>query len=114
MMKKTVVGLVIAGAALLGASPASAAFESYSPEGKAGSWSQKNDTQVAVKIHTRGTKAYANYYRTTDSENFYTLWNKSGIKGNTTYSGIGGKVTDLRTCNSQTGWDPCSDWEIAG
>ncbi|MFD5397475.1 hypothetical protein ACFWJW_25050 [Streptomyces sp. NPDC127097] len=112
MMKKTIVGLVVAGAALVGASPASAAFESYSPSAKAGSWTQKNDTQVAAKIHSRGTKAHADYYRTTDSSSYYTLWNKSGMVNNVTYSGVGNRVVDLRTCN----WvpdndDECSRWE---
>ncbi|MGW1374772.1 hypothetical protein ACWD6P_10955 [Streptomyces sp. NPDC002446] len=116
MMKKTIVGLVVAGAALVGASPAVAAFESYSPGGKAGSWTQKKDTQVAVMIHKYGDiSAFANYYRTTDPDSYYTLWNKSGGKGSIAYSGTGGRVTDLRTCN----WvpdndDECSRWEIRG
>ncbi|MEU3990423.1 hypothetical protein [Streptomyces platensis] len=115
MMKKTIVGLVVAGAALVGASPASAAFESYSPGSRAGSWTQKNDTQVAAKIHKLGTKAHADYYRTTDPGSYYTLWNKKSTLGSVTYSGVGGRVTDLRTCN----WvpdndDECSRWEIRG
>ncbi|MGY5131138.1 hypothetical protein ACWGJW_01730 [Streptomyces nigrescens] len=65
--------------------PASAAFESYSPSAKAGSWTQKNDTQFEATINS------------------------------VTYSGAGGRVTDLRTCN----WvpdndDECSRWEIRG
>ncbi|MFK0294447.1 hypothetical protein ACIQU6_28805 [Streptomyces sp. NPDC090442] len=115
MMKKTIVGLVVAGSALVGASPAVAAFESYSPGSKAGSWTQKNDTQVAVMIHKFPTKAHADYYRTTDPGSYYTHWNKSGSPNNISYSGVGGRVTDLRTCN----WvpdndDQCSRWEIRG
>ncbi|MGW1374771.1 hypothetical protein ACWD6P_10950 [Streptomyces sp. NPDC002446] len=114
MMKKTIAGLVIAGTALMGASSAFA-YESYSPSSKAGSWTQKSDTQVAVMIHSRGTKAHADYYRTTDSGSYYTLWNKSGIVNNIAHSGTGGRVTDLRTCN----WvpdndDECSRWEVRG
>ncbi|MFK0294446.1 hypothetical protein ACIQU6_28800 [Streptomyces sp. NPDC090442] len=114
-MKKTIVGLAVAGAALMGASPAFAAYESYSPSSKAGSWTQKNDTQVAVMIHNRGTQAHADYYRTTDSGSYYTHWNKSGVVNNISYSGVGGRVTDLRTCN----WvpdndDQCSRWEVRG
>ncbi|MFE3181577.1 hypothetical protein ACFXKR_11930 [Streptomyces violascens] len=112
MMKKTVVGLVVAGAALIGASPASAALESYSPSGKMGAWTQVNDTQVAVESHKTGTKGYANYYRTTDPSAYYTLWNKTGIVDNRAYSNIGNRVTQLRACN----WvpdnnDQCANWE---
>ncbi|WP_369359750.1 hypothetical protein [Streptomyces sp. cg2] len=115
MMKKTIVGLVVAGAALVGASPAVAAFESYSPGSKAGSWTQKSDTQVAVMMHDYKVSAFANYYRTTDPDSYYTLWNQKRIVNKITYSGIGGRVTDLRTCN----WvpdndDECSRWEIRG
>ncbi|MFJ5588233.1 hypothetical protein ACIQCG_00615 [Streptomyces noursei] len=115
VMKKAIVGCVVAGVALMGASPAVAAYESYSPGGKAGSWTQKKDAQVAAMIHSRGIKAHADYYRTTDSGSYYTLWNKSGIVNNIAYGGIGGRVTDLRTCN----WvpdndDECSRWEVRG
>ncbi|MFJ6750005.1 MULTISPECIES: hypothetical protein [unclassified Streptomyces] len=115
MMKKTIVALAVTGAALVGASPASAVFESYSPGSKAGSWTQSSDKQVAAMIHSRGTQAHADYYRTTDTSNYYTLWNKSGVVKKVTYSGVGNRVTDLRTCN----WvpdndDECSRWEIRG
>ncbi|MFJ5676622.1 hypothetical protein [Streptomyces sp. NPDC093097] len=114
-MKKTIVGLAVAGATLLAASPAFAAFESHSPGGAAGSWTQKSDTQVAAVIHKNGLKAHADYCRTTDSGSYYTLWNKSGTLNSIAYSGIGGRVTDLRTCT----WvpdndDQCSRWEIRG
>ncbi|MEU2956057.1 hypothetical protein AB0M94_26090 [Streptomyces xanthochromogenes] len=102
-------GLVVAGAALVGASPASAALESYSPSAKMGAWSQANDTQVAVMNHKTGVKGYANYYRTTDPSAYYTTWNKSGIINNIAYSNIGNRVTSLRTCN----WVPDNDDECA-
>ncbi|MFJ6750004.1 MULTISPECIES: hypothetical protein [unclassified Streptomyces] len=115
MLKKTIVALAVTGAALVGASPASAAFESYSPGSRAGSWTQKSDTQVAAMIHKLGTKAHADYYRTSDPGSYYTLWNKKATVNSITYSGVGNRVTDLRTCN----WvpdndDECSHWEIRG
>ncbi|MFF0630788.1 hypothetical protein [Streptomyces sp. NPDC004296] len=114
MMKKTIVGLAVAGAALAGASPAFAAFESYSPGGKVGSWTQNNDTQVAVMLHSARDIGFANYYRTTDPDSYYTLWNKGG-PGSTAYSGTGGRVTDLRTCTwVKDNDDECSRWEIRG
>ncbi|MFD9629929.1 hypothetical protein [Streptomyces violascens] len=108
-MKKTIVGLVVAGAALVGASPASAAFESYSPSGKMGSWTQASDTQVAIEAHKTGAKGYANYFRTTDPSSYYTLWNKTGIIDNRAYSNKGGQVLNLRACN----WIPDNDDECA-
>ncbi|MER6839891.1 hypothetical protein [Streptomyces platensis] len=107
-MKKTVVGLVVAGTALMGATSASA-LEAWSPSGKAYSYTRSNNDQVGLKLHERNVKAHADYYRTTDPSEYYTLWNKSGINQSTVYSGHGGRVTSLRTCN----WVPDNDDECS-
>ncbi|MFE9402290.1 hypothetical protein ACFYNY_10985 [Streptomyces sp. NPDC006530] len=103
-MKKMVVGLVVAGTAMMGATSASA-LDAWSPSGKAYSYTRSNDDQVGLKLHKLGIKAHADYYRTTDPSEYYTLWNKTGVLGDTQYSGHGGRVTSLRTCN----WVPDND-----
>ncbi|MEF3119241.1 hypothetical protein [Streptomyces chrestomyceticus] len=116
-MKKTIAGLAIAGAALIGASPAFA-MEVYSPSAHVGAWTESNDTKVAVMLHQQGIFGYSNYYRTTDSGSYYTLWNKTGRNGSVVYSNNGGRVTDMRACKYIKGDDydndECGKWEVRG
>ncbi|GAA3169521.1 MULTISPECIES: hypothetical protein [Streptomyces] len=107
-MKKTVVGLMVAGTTLMGATSASA-LEAWSPGGQAYSYTRSNNDQVGLKMYKANVKAHADYYRTTDPSSYYTLWHKSGINGSTVYSNHGGKVTQLRTCN----WVPDNDDECS-
>ncbi|MFC5719952.1 hypothetical protein ACFP1Z_07165 [Streptomyces gamaensis] len=89
-------GLAIGGVALLGASPAFA-MEAYSPSGRAHAFTTSSDR--AVKLEQLGLgMSHADYYRTTDPNEPYHLWNKGGI-GTTASSGVGNTVVKLRVCN---------------
>ncbi|MFF4963097.1 hypothetical protein ACFY2Z_40145 [Streptomyces sp. NPDC001222] len=107
-MKKMVIGVAIAGVAMLGASPAMA-LSAYSPSAKAYAETHASDSQVSLAIYT-DQWAHADYYRTTDPSDPYHLWNKSA-KDTTSWSGKGGKVTQIRTCNwVKDNDDECSRW----
>ncbi|MCC3768208.1 hypothetical protein [Streptomyces sp. UNOC14_S4] len=109
-MKRTVAkraaGLIVAGAALLAASPAVASsMGAYSPGGKAYAYSYGTNTIVAIKQNADG-KSYAAYKRAAGGGDTYHAWNKSG-PGTTEYSDPGSTVTQLRACN----WIPDNDDE---
>ncbi|MEV0260288.1 hypothetical protein AB0I49_02940 [Streptomyces sp. NPDC050617] len=113
-MKRTVAkraaGFVIAGAALLGASPAFASdMGAYSPGNKAYTYSYGTNTKVAQNQKANG-RSHADYKRAAGGGDTYHLWNASG-PGTTQYSGVGSTVTQLRSCN----WvpdndDKCGSW----
>ncbi|WP_274915188.1 hypothetical protein [Streptomyces sp. WZ-12] len=90
-------GLAIGGLALVGASPAFA-MEAYSPSAHAHAWTTTSDRVVKLQQNDLG-KSHADYYRTTDPNEPYHLWNKSGIMGSTATSGNGNRVVKMRACN---------------
>ncbi|MGW3197209.1 hypothetical protein ACWDBD_21975 [Streptomyces sp. NPDC001118] len=107
-MKKMVIGVAVAGMAMLGASPAMA-LSAWGPSSKSYAETRAGDSQVALSIYTN-QYAHTDYYRTTDPSDPYHLWNKSA-KNTTTYSGKGGKIVQMRTCNwVKDNDDECSRW----
>ncbi len=105
MVKKTVVGLAVATLALLGASPALAQIDAYSPSGKAWASTGYHDTAVWLKQNGDG-KSHADYYRT-DDDSPYHLWNKNG---GVTNSSRGATIYRMRACD----WVPDNDDNCGG
>ncbi|MCC3777847.1 hypothetical protein [Streptomyces sp. UNOB3_S3] len=109
-MKRTVAkkaaAFMIAGVALLGASPAFASdMGSFSPGKDAYAYSYGTNTKVALKQNANG-KSHTDHMRSAGGGDVYHLWNKSG-PGTTQYSDSGSTVIQLRACN----WVPDNDDE---